>query len=322
MAARSGPTPRGDVIAMHECKTDDEWHRLRGFDITASQIGGLFGVHEYATPFSIYHQKIGNLPPQPDTPAMRRGRILEPAAVAWIREDHPKWGITYDESAKRYFRDPARRLGGTPDLIVDCPDRGLGNIQIKTLSSYDFATKWRDPETDETDPPLWISLQSLLEGHLIGADWCAAAALTIGSRGAIDVQIVDVDPVPGIIDAMAAASLDMWARIDRRDEPQPDFNADANLISQIYADGDDASEIDLTSDDDISGLIDARKDAQDRRRAADSDLKSIDAQIKHLMGDATVAHIGGGRRVTWKSQRRAAQWQAATESRVLRIFGD
>jgi len=52
------------------------WLAARGRDVTASQIGALFGEHEYMTPFSLWGLKTGRIPrEEEETPAMQRGRL-------------------------------------------------------------------------------------------------------------------------------------------------------------------------------------------------------------------------------------------------------
>ena len=69
---------------------------------------------------------------------------------------------------------------GTPDLFVECPERGRGIVQIKSVEGSIFRKKWRDPETNEIAPPLWIAVQGIVEAHLDGAQWAAVAPLVVG----------------------------------------------------------------------------------------------------------------------------------------------
>ena len=101
-------------IESHKPASHEEWLALRRQDITASVAGALLGVHPKSSPFQLWAEKTGLVPETDDeeTPAMKRGRRLEPVVIQIIREEHPTWGI---KANPLYYRDPlcaARRDTG------------------------------------------------------------------------------------------------------------------------------------------------------------------------------------------------------------------
>ena len=103
------------------------WLRARGQDITASVVGALFGVHDFVTPMELWAVKTKRIQySSEETAPMRRGRLLEQVAVQMLREDYPDWDLEHNAAENVYYRDAARRLGATPDVIVQCPRRGRG----------------------------------------------------------------------------------------------------------------------------------------------------------------------------------------------------
>ena len=296
-------------------KDRDAWLAARGQDVTASQIGALFGVHDYLTAFELWALKTGRLPhAAEESPAMERGRHLEPVAVALLRERFPKWRIEHNAKSFTYYRDPATRLGATPDVMVKAPERGPGVVQIKSVEASVFRKHWHD-EAGEIEVPLWIALQATLEAHLTGATWAAVAPLVV-SHG-LEMPLIDIPLVPGVIEAMQDKVAAFWAMIDAGEEPTPDYARDADAIDAIYR-GDEEQEADLSADNRIPELLTLRADAQRRRREADAELSSIDAEIKAKMGDAVVAHIGQGRRITWKLTTKQGFWSPPVTFRQLR----
>ena len=167
MSARPG-------VETWPVKDRTSWLALRKSDVTASAIGSLLGVHEYMTPYALWALKSGIISEDPEeTPAMMRGRLLEPVAIELLREMHPSWTIT---TPSTYYRDPATRIGATPDALVKDPLRkGFGVLQIKTVEPSIFRRKW---QTDDrtVEPPLWIATQALVEAHLTGALWASFAS--------------------------------------------------------------------------------------------------------------------------------------------------
>lgn len=296
----------------------DAWLKLRGRDVTASVVGALFDVHEYVTRYELWASKTGRVAATSDeTPAMARGRLLEPVAVQMLREQYPGWTIEHSSAGPGvYYRDPALRLGGTPDVIATDPQRGRGVVQIKSVEAGVFRRKWHDNAGD-LEPPFWIALQATLEAYLTGSSWAAAAALVVGYG--VELHVVDVPLVDGVVDAMGERSREFWQMIAEGREPVPDYDRDAALIDKLYADGDPESEADLTTDNRLPELLAARSEAARAVKTAKAEIAAIDAEIKSKMGDATVAHIEGGRRITWKRQTRAATYVPASSFRVLRL---
>jgi predicted phage-related endonuclease len=132
------------------------------------------------------------------------------------------------------------------------------------------------------------------------------------------MPLIDVPLVPGVIDAVKARVAEFWAMVDEGREPKPDFARDGAVIDRIYAGGDEHHEVDLTRDNRVPELLAARAELLKSRSATNAAIDEIDAEIKAKLGNAHVAHIAGGRKITWRPQRRAGGFVAPSVSRVLR----
>lgn len=297
------------------------WLRARQRDVTASVVGALFGCHEFITEFELWATKTGRLlKGEDENPAMRRGRLLEPVAVQMLREDHPEWQIDYSTEAQTYYRDPDHRLGATPDVIVTCPRRGRGIIQIKSVDSLVFRKKWNPDGIDGAiEPPFWIVLQSVLEAWLTGARWAAIAPLVIGQGIELPLVEVPLDHMEDVIGAMQDRSTAFWKMVEEDREPQPDYERDGALIESLYQIGDSHEEVDLTGDTSIHDLVDQVVRDKDALKQIEARISAGEARIRAAMGSAEVAHIIGGRRITWKTYRRANPGGVPTVYRVLRL---
>lgn len=299
--------------------TRQRWLHLRQMDVTASVVGALFGCHEYVSPLELWASKTGRLAVRTDeTEPMRRGRLLEPVAVQILREDRPDWQIEYSNADQIYYRDPARRLGATPDVQAICPVRGRGVVQIKSVEAGTYRKKWIG-DGGEPEAPLWIALQATLEAWLTGAEWAAVCPLVVGFG--VDAPLIDIplDHMDGIIDAMTERSRDFWQMVAEDREPPADYDRDAALIDQLFAYGDDREEIDLTSDEAVSELIEEIAIQRDLFRNAERRIASGEAEIKAKMGSAEVAHVAGGRSITWKTYRRPNPGGLPIVYRMLRL---
>jgi predicted phage-related endonuclease len=292
------------------------WLRARGRDITASVVGALFGEHEFLTEFELWATKTGRVPNTVDeTPAMARGRLLEPVAIQLLREQYPDWKIEHNAAENIYFRDPLARLGATPDAIVHAPGRGKGVVQIKSVEANVYRRKWLDAD-GAPEVPFWIALQAALEAHLTGSQWAAVAPLVVGHG--LEMPLIEIPLVDGVVDAMKARAAEFWAMVEEGREPQPDYGRDGALIDRLYAHGDEFEEIDLTADNRIPDLLAQRAAFAKEQRVNRDAIERIDAEVKLKLGNAHVAHLAGGRKITWKLQRRAGSFVPPSETRVLR----
>lgn len=298
------------------------WLVLRQQDVTASAAGCLLGVHDYLTPYELWALKAGLIQEDPEeTAPMQRGRLLEPVAVQLLREMRPTWTITHNTGAAQiYLRDPDARLGATPDVFAVDPERdGTGIVQIKSVEPGVFRRKWRDPDTGDVAPPLWIAVQAIVEAHLAGAAWAAVAALTVGFGA--DLEIVPVPIHAGVLDAVRAKVAEFWTMVDEGRQPAPDFARDGELIARLYAD-EKPDELDLTLDNRMPELVRDHRALKRQAKICAARLAEVDAEVKAKLGNHTVALIAGGKRITWKTQNRKGYTVAPSTARVLRYPKD
>lgn len=294
------------------------WLRARGQDITASQVGALFDVHDFTTMFELWAVKSGRVQRGTDeTDAIRRGRHLEIVAVNLMREDFPKWNIQHNAAENIYYRDPIARLGATPDVIVEAPGKGRGVVQVKSVEASVYRQKWLD-ESGQPEPPFWIALQAMLEAHLTRSTWAAVAPLVVGHGLEMPMIEIPLDNMAGVIAAMEAKAAEFWLMVAEGREPIPDYSRDGATIEAVYGSGDPEHEIDLSTDNRVAHLIEARREHVAMNAASRKALDEIDAEIKAKLGAAHVGWVGNGQRITWKPQRRDGFFVEPTTIRALR----
>lgn len=284
-------------------------HPLRKRDITASTVAALFGVHPYTSAYSLYLEKTGLEKPDIDSKAMRRGRLLEPVVAAAVVDDHPDWTVT---KADEYLRDPSIRLGCTPDFLVHDDPRGLGIIQAKTAGPFAFKRNWQE----DGIPPFWICLQAAVEMMLTGATWGAVAVLV--NDDDLALHWYDIPKNAAVETRIRDAVERFWLDVEFGNEPQPDYERDAELIAALTRTVKPLKSIDLHGDNHLPVLIAERTELKARATADKKRLKAIDAEIKLKMGDAEVG-VGDGFTISFKEQTREAFSVAETSFRVLRV---
>lgn len=293
----------------------DAWLKLRGHDITASIAGALLGVHEYTSAFQVWALKTGRIQDDPEeTPAMRRGTLLERVAVDILREEKPDWEIHHNTGETRiYYRDSAARVGATPDILVHEGGR-LGIVQVKSVEQSIYRKKWQTQER-EVEPPLWIAVQALIEGHLVGADWVAVAPLVIGFG--IDLPLIMIPPKPKIIEAVYSKTEEFWDIVARGEEMSPDFARDGEAIERLFA-ADDGSEADLSGNERAAEIVAARGQHKKWIKDQEKIVEALDTEMKMLLGNHVAGVLADGRKVSWQSQTRREHIVQESTFRVLR----
>lgn len=312
------------MIEKIKIESRDVWLKLRQQDVTASSAACLLGIHEYQTIFSLFALKSGAISDEiEETPAMRRGLLLEPIALKLLREYRPDWEIKWNgtpgELGEFYYRDPEFRLGATPDCFVIDPKRGRGIVQVKTIESSIFRKKWfgdeDEAECSEMLPPLWTAVQANIEADLSKANWAAIAALVVGSG--LDLHVIDVPLHAGVMSRVREAVTEFWRRVAAKEPPDPDFGRDGRTIAALYGE-DNGLEIDLSGDNEIRGLLEERESLMAINKPNDARLEEIKAALKFKIGPNVAGYLPGWT-LTNKVQHREEKLMAAASLRVLRV---
>lgn len=270
------------------------WLQLRRADVTASAIGALLNVHPHKTAYELWCEKTGRLAPDDDldSPAMRRGRELEPLAAKFASEELTQ-GHLYLNTTNSYWRDPVRRIGATPDM-VGTSDRGLGVVQLKSVAPSIYQNTWLDDE-----PPLWVALQALTEANLLGAQWAAVGALRVGFG--IEFTLTEIPLHEGAWARMLDLVETFWRRVDGDvPPPAPDYERDGALIAAMYRQS-LPTKVDMTGDNELMDALVARSTASAQIKILEAERDRCDALIRHKAGDNEMI-TAGDFRVTLKTQ--------------------
>jgi predicted phage-related endonuclease len=287
----------------------DEWLAFRRQDVTASQIAAVIGQHPYCSALELWAQKSGQIVTVADNAAMRRGRLLEPVAVKLTQEALPGCRIQYND-AQLYWRDEERRIGATPDVIVEYHERGKGVVQLKNIEPSIYARHWQADE-----PPLWIALQALTEAKLVGAQWAAVGALRVGFG--IEFDLMPVPLHEGAWSRLTDAVGDFWRAVEAGNPPQPDYARDHDLIAAMHPASNGAS-IDLSGDNELIVALAEREEAKGLASGLDEQIKRLDATIRHKLGAHEIA-LAGDWRITLRTEHRKEYTVAAGTRRPIKI---
>lgn len=299
------PSRERSAIKVHPITSKGQWLGLRKNDVTASEIAALFGCHQYRTVLDVFASKTGGDADQGDNPAMRRGRLMEPAVALAVAEARPDWRIV---KVTDYYRDTIARLGATPDYRIEGDPRGVGMLEIKTVAPDQFE-KW------EGSAPLAYTLQTLVQMMLTKASFGVLGVMVMNR--ALDLHLFDVPRHPAAEERIQDKCAEFWARVQRNEMPTPDFARDHAAIQALYP-RDTGEVLDLRADNHLPELLSKREGFKAVIKGAESEVDAIDAEIKAKLGDASIATLKGWS-VSWKTQHRKETTIAAKDIRVLRV---
>lgn len=333
----------------------EQWLKLREADVTASVTGAILGVSPYTTYWGLWMLKAGRMPPdhvasEPEIsadgceitlPPAARGHQREPEAIGMLKLLRPDWRVSYPLSS--YWRDPAWRLGATPDCLVVDPARpGFGVVQVKSVAPHVYAEQWTDPDTREIVPPVHVVLQAIQEGMLTGATWAAVAVHRENYGSRPSVRLIEIPLHAAVWARIVTDTAEFWASIEAGAEPAPDFKRDAEGIMRLYSNAEDRT-VDLEGEraERVAAILADRaklKEIEGQGSAAEKDRKVVDAEIIHALGNAEAGRLPDGRIIKAPTTRRTAidaaivrkemgvEWAAARSKtsayRVIKISGE
>jgi hypothetical protein len=306
---------RAAGFEVHKITDREEWLCWRRHDVTASAAAGLLAASPYQTPFALWMEKAGLTTPKPMTKRMRSGLRSEALHIEMLREDFPEWEI---EQGAIYIRDPAYRIGATPDAFATRPDRrGIGVVQLKKTTREAYRRGWNIPDEEIEEPPAYHQIQTIMEGDLSRASWAVVSAVILDED---EIFPHEIKMRPLIADVVRQETADFWRRIAERDPYPVDYLADGDLIL-ANAHPIKGVEIDLTGNERVAAILaehERLKDMEARGRAAHAERRALDAELCRLMGGAAVARHGDSI-VTVSRRLIAPQVRGASEAVSVKV---
>jgi hypothetical protein len=306
-------------IAIDPTRDRATWLALRQQDITASDVPAICGEGMFGSATKVWAEKLGKVGPQEMTEAMKRGLWGEAAVFEAIGWEYPDWEV---RRAKVYLRDAAARLGATPDGAAIIPGLdGVTIIQTKVIARPVFDSYWRTDPEDEFSPivaPLGYQLQTLTEAMLADAARAMIVALVVDTfKWSLYTILVERNPAAETVIRERVASF-CANYLDTGIQPPVDPERDDAILKSLFPQ-DNGIEIDLSHDNELPGLVSLLEDSRAMKKKWDGEEKVAKTAIAGKMGEAAVARLADGRRVSHKSQHRAAYQVGESDYRVMRV---
>jgi len=264
---------------MVEISTKDmpreEWlaHRKKG--IGGSDAAAIIGLNPYASPFSLWADKTGRLPEQPDNEAMRQGRDFEAYVAARWRET----------TGKKVKRDTAIiNNADYPHAHADIDRWIIGEsagLECKTTSVMNLK-KFKNGEYPES-----YYVQCVHYMAVTGAARWYLAVLIL-NKG---FYIYEIERDDGEIGALMDQERDFWSLVTNDTPPAPDgSDATGEALKVVYPLDEDKPEINLYGNE---PKLDELARLKSERKILDSRISEINNNIISLMQGAPRARLYG-----------------------------
>jgi putative phage-type endonuclease len=277
-------------------------HALRRRGVTGSEIAAVAGLSPYAGPLEIWARKLGKIPPLEQTPAMRRGTILEPSLCQWAAEERGLY--QEDVGTLQCERHP---------LVIASPDRvlhsrpGLSSpvevLEVKAPARTQHV--WTNPADDAAgiDPQ-----------YLPQVTWEMAAAglpqVTVGALCYGDLWLYRMEFDPELFGLLLQAAERFWRDHILAGKPPPVHGAaDADVLRRLYK----TQRTPLRAAPEAEGDVSAWRQAETRAAEAEAEAKRTKAVVMSAIGSGEgIESPGQDWRVTWRQNRptHVTDWRA------------
>jgi putative phage-type endonuclease len=286
--------------------TQDEWLALRKQGIGGSEAPAIAGAVDWASPMSIYLDKLGLVEPQDfsDNQAVEWGNRLEVPVTEKVEE------VTGHaiHSRQGFYSHPDYpwMLATVDGITANDVDNGL--VEIKTTGSWRAKT-WKD------DVPLHVWIQTQHDMAVVDLPWAIVGVLIGGQKFELHHVARDDTYIAQLIELERAF-------VENHLRPQIPPPIDGSKASEdalrILFSTDDGSEI-VTDDADAEALASDYLQAKADESAAKK-RKTVAANgIKNLLGNAQAGTLSGKYRVTWKTIQRDGYEVKASSYRKLNV---
>ena len=272
----------------------DVWLRERETYIGATDLSAILGLNPYSTPLSVYCSKLRIVEPEPETHAMKRGIILEPA-IARFYENQTGRTVRKWERVVRHPDKP--HLGVNPDYYVpdvptSCDQDELRLVECKSHLPF-VAHHYGEVGTDQV--PEWEQVQAQWQCHLTGITRCDVAVLL--GLGEDDFRIYPVTYDPEIGAMLEEAADAFWTNHIVAQVPPAvtGSTADTSLLKKLYPKGGEPPKV---ADEEINIVAITLREIKEQMKSLEEDEKRAENILRSYMGDAEELILASGAQYT------------------------
>lgn len=264
----------------------EKWLEERRKGIGGSDAAAIVGLNPWATPYTVYMDKLGLLPEKEDSEAMRQGRDLEEYVAQRFTEQTGKrvQRCNYMAHSRLY-----------PFARADIDRRVVGEnagLECKVTATLDIG------QFHGVEFPERYYAQCVHYLAVTGADRWYLAVLVLGK----EFHVYTLERDEAEIAALMAAEADFWKLVENQTPPDVSgMDADTEAVGKVYSDSDGES-IELFGMEECFRRLEV---AEATLKVAKQTKDEILNQIKERMKTAEQGSCAGFS-CTWKTQERRA----------------
>lgn len=279
--------PSRKVLAETKHLSREEWLALRRKGIGGSDAGAVLGMNPWASPYTVWADKLGKLPEKEDNESMRIGRDLEDYVAQRFTE----------ATGKKVGRRNQIFLHPEHDWMLANIDRQVvgenAGLECKTAKAINLR-RWKGQ-----DFPEQYYAQCVHYMAVMGYDRMYLAVLIMGA----EFKIYTLERDEEEIEALISAEKDFWESYVQTGEAPPldGSEASSEALKAIY-DGGGTEEIMLF---DREEMLQEFFRLKEKKKALDTEINAIENQLKEDLGDNERGTCEGFR-VDWKTQSRSS----------------
>lgn len=278
----------------------NEWLAERKKSIGGSDAAAIVGLSAYCSPYTVWAEKTGRLPPREDNEAMRQGRDLE------------------EYVAQRFCEATGKRVRRKTDMIRNQKhpfahaniDRLVigekAGLECKTTSALNTKL-FKNGEY-----PAHYYVQCVHYMMVTGLKKWYLAVLVLNK----EFHIFEIERDEEEIEALAAAEAEFWKSVESDTPPPVDgTNSTTDTIKTIFREETPGTFVSLVGCEprlrELSRLKDSKKTLEGLIAAEEN-------YIKDAMGDAEAGECDGFK-VLWRTVTRQAHVVKESSSRSFRV---
>lgn len=261
-----------------------EWLQWRRKGLGGSDAPAILGMSNYASPLSVWFEKVEGVDDAQAGERARWGNLLEPVVA---QEFADRFDVPVVEH-KAMFQHPEH------DFMLADVDRFIGDdgvLEVKVVDRF-MAEEWED---DQVPGRYQVQGQHYLA--VTGRAFCDFAALVGGNE--LIRRTVERDEA--LIRDLVKFEADFWRLVETGTPPAVDGSATTTaLLKERFSIPDPESVAILPER--ARALVEQRAVAHERLKAAEKDKDRLDNEMRLLLGEAEVGLLPGEDQpvVTWK----------------------
>lgn len=173
------------------CESREDWLRMRGIGIGASEAAAAIGLSPWQTPLELWRLKSGVSEPKDlsGNPAVEQGNRMEPLLRAFYIGTHPEYQLEY-HPYDMIYQDDRPWLFATLDgeLIGENGSRGILEIKTATPNGKAGWEKWANGNMPQN-----YYIQTLHQMLATGYDFVRLFAALYSMKGDITLREFEIE---------------------------------------------------------------------------------------------------------------------------------